>query len=109
MCYQLPALHLPGMTLVVSPSISLMKDQTDKLDAMGVPAAQLNSTLTRGEEADAFTNIDAERPEFIITTPERVTDPTFLETLRKVIDLVVVDEAHCSCSSARIVGHTSFS
>ena len=96
LCYQLPALHLPGMTVVVSPLISLMKDQVDKLEDIGVDASQINSAQTTREHADAMSAIADGRPEFIMTTPERMADPAFLATLRgKPIDLFVVDEAHC--------------
>ena len=96
LCYQLPALHLPGMTLVASPLISLMKDQTDKLSERGIDASQVNSALTAGEARDAHASILDDDTEFILTTPERLSDPAFLGTLApKTIDLFVVDEAHC--------------
>jgi ATP-dependent DNA helicase RecQ len=96
LCYQLPALHLPGITLVVSPLISLMKDQADKLDDLGVDASPINSTLTTQEERAALATIREEQTEFILTTPERLGDGDFVQTLRgKHLDLFVVDEAHC--------------
>ena len=96
LCYQLPALHLPGMTLVVSPLIALMKDQVDKLTDLGIEASQVNSALSAQESDDALDGIALERPEFVLTTPERLADPEFLETLKdKMIDVFVVDEAHC--------------
>jgi ATP-dependent DNA helicase RecQ len=96
LCYQLPALKMPGTTIVVSPLISLMKDQTYKLEEAGVEAAQINSTLTNREENDVLNSIANAEHEFVFTTPERLTDPDFIETIRSNhIDLFVIDEAHC--------------
>ena len=96
LCYQIPALLLPGTTVVVSPLISLMKDQGDKLVDMGLAASPMNSTLTAREESEHLESIAAERSEFVLTTPERLATEDFRETLRQTpIDLVVVDEAHC--------------
>jgi ATP-dependent DNA helicase RecQ len=96
LCYQLPAILLPGLTVVASPLISLMKDQTEKLQDLGLAAAQLNSTVTAGEARDAMEGVTTGQAEFVLTTPERLGDPDFLKTLSaKKIDLFVVDEAHC--------------
>jgi len=96
LCYQLPGLHLRGTTVVVSPLISLMKDQTDKLSDMGIDAAQVNSALPAREASDAVDSIRNRRSEFVLATPERLSDESFLETLsHNHIDFVVVDEAHC--------------
>jgi ATP-dependent DNA helicase RecQ len=96
LCYQIPALLLHGTTLVISPLISLMKDQTDKLVEMGLAAAALNSALTVREESDHLERIADERAEFVLVTPERLMTPEFRETLAALtVDLIVVDEAHC--------------
>jgi ATP-dependent DNA helicase RecQ len=96
LCYQLPALHLPGTTVVVSPLIALMKDQTDKLNALGVKARQVNSSLDAAELRSALEALEAGEVEFVFATPERLEDPDFIRILKKnTIDLFVVDEAHC--------------
>ena len=96
LCYQLPAVLLPGTTVIISPLIALMKDQCDKLVELGLPASQVNSAQTARDNKDAVEGIAEARHEFAITTPERFTQPEFLDTLSGVeIDLIVVDEAHC--------------
>jgi ATP-dependent DNA helicase RecQ len=96
LCYQLPGLHLKGTTVVVSPLISLMKDQTDKLDRLGIDASQVNSGLTKAEADEALARA-CNGAEFVLTTPERLaTDAEFVDALkRNTIDRFVVDEAHC--------------
>jgi ATP-dependent DNA helicase RecQ len=96
LCYQLPGLHLKGTTVVVSPLISLMKDQTDKLTDCGIDTSQVNSALTTREVEQSLTQIKNHQAEFVLTTPERLTNPEFLATIGgNRIDFVVVDEAHC--------------
>jgi ATP-dependent DNA helicase RecQ len=96
LCYQLPALNLPGTALVVSPLISLMKDQAEKLEEIGVDAVQVNSTLNAREESETLWDIRRARSEVVFVTPERLSDPDFLDNLRRIrINVFVVDEAHC--------------
>lgn len=96
LCYQLPSLHLPGRTLIVSPLISLMKDQVDKLAEAGIDAVQVNSAVAEGEQREAVQAIAAGHHDFIFTTPERLTDPAFVEAAGSGrVTLFVVDEAHC--------------
>src|SRR4051794_17500106 len=95
-CFQLPALALEGTTVVVSPLIALMKDQTDALVERGIPAIAINSTLSAREQRVVIEAIAGGCMEFVYTTPERLADPEFREVLKKLkIDLFVVDEAHC--------------
>ena len=95
-CYQIPALTLKGTTLVISPLISLMKDQVDALLQMGVSATYINSSLSYAETSKRIRNIIAGKFKLLYIAPERLEDPDFVETLRKVtIPLVAVDEAHC--------------
>ena len=96
LCYQLPALHLPGTTIVVSPLIALMKDQADKLAELNVQARAVNSTVSAADVTRILEEISAGEIDFVFATPERLEDPSFLATLRSTeVDLFVVDEAHC--------------
>ena len=96
LCYQLPALHLRGTTVVVSPLISLMKDQADKLESVGVAAEQLNSAQTQQAQDAALERIAGAETELVFATPERLADAEFIATLRRrKIALLVIDEAHC--------------
>jgi ATP-dependent DNA helicase RecQ len=96
LCYQLPSLGLPGITLVVSPLIALMKDQVDKLNEAGVGAVAINSAQSAEQLAAAETALGDRSAEFVFTTPERLAAPGFMADLqRHAVDLVVVDEAHC--------------
>ena len=96
LCYQLPALQLRGLVLVVSPLISLMRDQLAKLDEMGIPGVQVNSSLNREEESAALEAIAEGRCRIVFATPERLTQQEFIALLRQQkMALFVVDEAHC--------------
>ena len=96
LCYQIPAKMLKGTTIVVSPLISLMKDQVEKLEAIGILATQLNSTLSADEQHAALEGIRDRSHEIVFCTPERLTQPDFVAVLREIdIARVVIDEAHC--------------
>lgn len=95
-CYQLPALVLEGLTLVVSPLISLMKDQVDSLNEVGIPAAFINSTLSTLEMNDRVRQAARGEIKLLYVAPERLESADFRELLRYVpIELLAVDEAHC--------------
>ncbi|MGO2892897.1 DNA helicase RecQ [Enterococcus devriesei] len=95
-CYQLPALVLEGLTLVVSPLISLMKDQVDGLNEAGIPAAFINSTLSNLEMNERVRQAARGEIKLLYVAPERLESADFRELLRYVpIDLLAVDEAHC--------------
>jgi len=95
-CYQVPAVLLPGITLVISPLISLMKDQVAALNASGIPSAYLNSTLTQRQMDLAMDNAARGRYKLIYTAPERLEAPGFLRFAQNTgFGLIAVDEAHC--------------
>ena len=96
MCYQIPALMLPGITLVISPLISLMQDQVRALKAAGIRGAYLNSSLTWKQYLLALDNARQGVYKIIYVAPERLESEEFLEFARSVeISLIAVDEAHC--------------
>ncbi len=96
LCYQLPALRLDGVTLVVSPLIALMKDQVDALRSNGIPAGFINSTLTRGEIDRVQNEVRRGSLKIVYVAPERLALSGFRDFLRSLrISLVAVDEAHC--------------
>ena len=96
LCYQIPAKMLEGITIVVSPLISLMKDQLEKLEELGIRSVQVNSSLNAEEEAAAIEAIANEACEIVFCTPERLVSPEFIAVLKQVtLDIVVIDEAHC--------------
>jgi hypothetical protein len=94
--YQLPALLLPGLTLVVSPLIALMKDQVDFLRARGVAAARLDSLLQAGESSAILDGVGRGAVKILYVAPERFLNERFLGRLARVrVSLLAVDEAHC--------------
>ncbi|WP_406641773.1 ATP-dependent DNA helicase RecQ [Pectobacterium brasiliense] len=96
LCYQIPALVMDGLTLVVSPLISLMKDQVDQLQAYGVSAACLNSTQTREQQLEVMAGCRTGQIKLLYIAPERLTTDSFLDHLSHwQIALIAVDEAHC--------------
>ena len=96
LCYQLPALMLPGVTLVVSPLIALMKDQIDALTARGITARRLDSTLSADEYRDVMDMLRRGDLRMLYVAPERFNNERFRESIRKLpISLFAVDEAHC--------------
>lgn len=95
-CYQLPALLMPGITLVISPLISLMKDQVQALKQAGVAAAYINSSLTEGQIAKALEYAAQGRYKIIYVAPERLETYGFLQFAGQVeLSMITVDEAHC--------------
>ncbi|PYS82944.1 MAG: hypothetical protein DMF67_11010 [Acidobacteria bacterium] len=96
LCFQLPALMLEGVTVVVSPLIALMKDQVDALHARGLPATFINSSLDFEEQKERIAGVRQGRFKLLYVAPERFRSTHFVETLRRAqISLFAVDEAHC--------------
>lgn len=96
LCYQVPALALPGTAIVVSPLIALMHDQVAALQQLGVAAAYLNSSLSADEARDVYRRLHAGELDLLYVAPERLMLPAMLETLAGVsISLIAIDEAHC--------------
>ena len=96
LCYQVPALILDGLTLVVSPLIALMKDQVDALNAKGIAAARLDSTLDAEQVRDVYARLDAGTLKLLYIAPERFANEAFRRRMKRLpIQLAAIDEAHC--------------
>jgi ATP-dependent DNA helicase RecQ len=96
LCYQIPALHRPGVAIVVSPLISLMKDQVDALNANGVRAAFYNSSLKAAEARKTLARLHDNSLDLIYVAPERLMSDSFIERMQDIeIALFAIDEAHC--------------
>ena len=96
LCYQAPAVTMPGMAVVVSPLIALMKDQVDALAECGVPAARIDSTLSSTEQSAVFAQIHKRTLRLLYVAPERLVSDGFIESLKRIeLSFIAVDEAHC--------------
>jgi ATP-dependent DNA helicase RecQ len=96
LCYQLPAMVLDGLTLVVSPLIALMKDQVDQLQSLGLPVSFVNSTLSTSEQNDRLDRMAAGEFRLVYVAPERFRSGRFCDAVRTAgVKLLAVDEAHC--------------
>lgn len=96
LCYQIPGLILEGIAIVISPLISLMKDQVDSLQSLGIPATYINSSLSYGEQQSRMNDVLKGKYRFLYVAPERFESDYFLHELSSLqISLVAFDEAHC--------------
>jgi ATP-dependent DNA helicase RecQ len=96
LCFQAPAVTMPGLAVVVSPLISLMKDQVDALKECGVEAERIDSSLSASEQKDVFARIKQNELKLLYLSPERLISDNFLDVLRKTnLSFIAIDEAHC--------------
>ena len=96
LCYQLPALLMEGTAIVVSPLISLMKDQVDAAVENGIAAVFMNSSLDQREISDVYRRLKEKRVKLLYIAPERFAMPQFTEMLKEIpLSLFAIDEAHC--------------
>ena len=96
LCYQVPALVMDGITLVISPLVSLMKDQVNALTAQGIRGAYLNRSLTDKQFDKALSNMSKGIYKIIYVAPERLTSQRFMNAVKQInISMIAVDEAHC--------------
>ncbi|QEN03540.1 DNA helicase RecQ [Thiospirochaeta perfilievii] len=96
LCYQLPSILLPGITVVVSPLIALMKDQVDSAVQIGISAAYINSSLDKDKTIQIYRDLQKNKIKLLYISPERFALTTFIQTLSQLnISLFAIDEAHC--------------
>ncbi|RIU95055.1 DNA helicase RecQ [Oceanobacillus picturae] len=96
LCYQVPGMVLDGTAIIISPLISLMKDQVDALQSLGIPATYINSSLTTEEQQQRMQDIAAKRYKFVYVAPERFESSFFINVIRRIqLSLIAFDEAHC--------------
>ena len=96
LCYQLPALFFDGLTVVISPLIALMKDQTDRLKELSIDASFVNSSLNKQERENRYNNIKNGKYKILYVSPERFRKQAFLDVIQhRKISLLALDEAHC--------------
>ena len=96
LCYQIPAMLMEGTTIVISPLISLMKDQVDTLQQMGMPSAFINSSLSMGMLRQIVYEAGNNKYKLLYVAPERLESESFVEMLKNIkISMIAVDEAHC--------------
>ena len=95
-CYQIPALVLPGITIVISPLISLMKDQVDTLNQLGIPSTYINSSLSNSEYSQTIENLKLNIYKILYVAPERLNSENFINLLSNLnVSMFTIDEAHC--------------
>ncbi|TMN22063.1 DNA helicase RecQ [Lentibacillus cibarius] len=96
LCYQIPGMALDGTAIIISPLISLMKDQVDALKALGVAATYINSSLSASEQHERLAAIEAGEYQFVYAAPERFESGAFMSVMKRIsISLIAFDEAHC--------------
>lgn len=96
LCYQIPGMSMDGTAIIISPLISLMKDQVDALNALGIAATYINSSLSAGEQQARLHDIKAQKYKFIYVAPERFESGLFVNMIKSIpLSLVAFDEAHC--------------
>jgi len=96
LCYQIPGLSMDGVAIIISPLISLMKDQVDALNSLGISATYINSSLSASEQQQRLADIAASTYTFVYVAPERFESMSFIQAVRQIpITMVAFDEAHC--------------